>query len=267
MIRAFVLVVLALSTSVAFAQDPEPTSPPEPIVDEAPDETIYVYDQVVARTKQELEYALRDMGYDKVRASDGRQVFVSEVPWRPQVILDDDAWIRVKRAPVQFGKPELPGIGRGPLGYAVCIVAPTSCVRVGGIVVSKRKLQWAKTEVVEGIQPSLLAYENAVVERAMASRTGDEVPTALDLLWEQGVPLVGEGTLPDVDQRKAALATFWLERADNAYGDRVRVVVENFVNAVVQTSDAPFTADEVAAINARRTCLRRLDLVNTTAQP
>lgn len=256
-------VVLLWMWGTAWAQEtpgPPPDAPPQVEPDEPPDETIYVYDHLVAQRKDEVEFALRDLGYRRVRSSDGREVFVNEVAWKPQIVFDDDGWMRVKRGPVQVGKPELPGIWKGPLGYAVCVVAPTSCIRVGGLVISQKKLQWHKTEVLESIQPAMAAYEEAVVERAMATRTGQEVPEALDALWERGVPFTGNVPLPDPDQRKAALLGFWLERADNTYGDRVRVVVEDYLNEVVQYSATPVTPQEVAQVNARRTCQRELVL-------
>lgn len=235
---------------------PEEPSPPEAPPEDVPGETIVVFDQQVARTRDELELTLRDLGYHAARTRNGREYFDHESAWKPQVVLDDDGWVRVRRGRPRFEKPKMKGIWDGPLGYAVCVVTPTSCVRLGGMFVTERRLEWSKDQVTRSMEPARQAWETALVERNMAVRTGEEVPTALEALWEDGVPFQGDLRLEGPAERKQALVRFWLERTDDVYGDQVRQVVEDFVRAVVQTSEHPFSAEEIAEVNARRTCRR-----------
>jgi hypothetical protein len=226
-----------------------------------PGMTIWVFeDGEVKRTREEVGLALRDLGYRRRKTQNGRDVYSNADPWKPWVYVDDDGWMMMRRAPVTFGKPEgLPGIWRGPLGYLVCVVTPTACIRIGGQVVSRKKLRPSKVEVLETIGPAMRRYENAVVERAMKERVDVVVPQALDALWNDGVPLSGDGKIDGFEARRAAVLDFWLGRADDGYGDRVREVVELWCRNTVQSSDQPFTPAEIGDAKARRTCTRPIE--------
>lgn len=249
--------------SFAQAQDDAPVSEPEPSEpaqgeqapeESVPDETIYVGDQAVQKAREEVGLALRELGYKKKRNRKGVEIYVNEAPWKPQVLVDDDGWLVVRRAPPTVGKPDLPGVWGGPLGYLVCVVNPTACIHIGGIVVSPRKLAWQKEEVVRHLQPTMGRYEDALVERAFHVRTGQEVPDALIDLWEHGVPLEGEEALLTHEARRAALLELWASRNCNEWGEAVRDVVRDFLVYEVQAGDHPLLGSEVALANLRRRC-------------
>jgi hypothetical protein len=227
---------------------------PEASADESPDEVIYVDDQAVIRARQEVGLALRDMGYQRKRVRNGREVFVNEIPWKPQVVVDDDGWMVVRRAPPSVGKPDLPGIWSGPLGYLVCVANPTACVHIGGWVISERKLAWHKEAVVSYTHPTMERYEDALVDRAFGRRTGQEVPEALAALWERGTPIEGDGVMESYEERRMAIIALWTSRNCNEWGAAVREVVHDFMQYEVQESEHPFTADEVALANLARRC-------------
>jgi hypothetical protein len=256
-----------LCHAVAMAQEAEPEdpgaaeiseAPPEPAAEpdepDEPDEVLYVDDQAVIRARQEVGLALRDMGYDRKRTRNGREVYVNEVPWKPQVVVDDDGWMVVRRAPPSFGKPELPGIWRGPLGYLVCVANPTACVHIGGWVISERKLAWHKEAVVSYVDPTMGRYEDALVARAFNQHTGLWIPEALEALWERGEPLDGDTPLETHAERRAAMLELWSSRNCNEWGAAVRAVVRDYMQYEVQPGPHPFTADEVARANLDRRC-------------
>jgi hypothetical protein len=248
--------VAARAEQAATAEEPvdveapaaESEAPPDP------DEVIYVDEQAVIRARQELGFALRDMGYQRKRVRNGREIYVNEIPWKPQVVVDDDGWMVVRRAPPSVGKPDLPGIWSGPLGYLVCVANPTACVHIGGWVISERKLAWHKHAVVEHTEPTMGVYEDALIARAFLQRTGEEIPEALIAVWERGQPIEGEGTLESHAERRAAVLEFWITRTCSDWGQAARQVTEDFIRYEIQESAHPFTAAELAEVNARRTC-------------
>ncbi len=260
---------LALLLATATVAPTEPTPPPPapptgeaaPSPDEdAPGEVIYVDEQAVRRAREEVGLVLRDLGYHRRHTRDGRDYYANESPWKPWVVVDDDGWAILKRAPVTFSKPELEGVWRGPLGYLVCVVQPTACIHVGGLVVSERKLRWQKQRVLEAVKPALDRYEEAVVARNRNRRFGGDLPQALQDLWGEGIPIEGNEVLETWEERRAALLQFWMDRADNDWGEEARDVTEAFMAGVVQDGPHPFTPAEIAAANARRTCERELTL-------
>ena len=220
--------------------------------EEAPDEEIVVSDHAVIKAREQVGLALRDLGYHKKRTRNGREIYANDAHWKPWVVVDDDGWMIVKRAPISFSKPELRGIWNGPLGYIVCVVNPTACVHVGGLVVSKRKLAWQKQAVVEGVGPAMDRYEEALVLRALSQRMGEEIPEALDALWLQGQALQGQAVLADWEARRQALLEFWVSRNDNDWGFQARQAVRDFIAYEVQESPHPFPPAEIEAANARR---------------
>lgn len=54
--------------------------------------------------------------------------------------------------------------------------------------------------------------------------------------------------------------SYWDERTETPEGEQARLAVERFLNGVVQVSDTPIEAEELAAFNARRQVERELRL-------
>ena len=225
-------------------------------------ETIIVTDEAeVAAARQELTEALAIGGYQKKRSRDGRTIYVAEAPWKPKVVVDEEGWMIMRRRPVVFTKPDLPDswFADTPLEYLTCVIAPPLCVRIGGAVISERKLNHRKAEVVAHVGDELTAWSDAKAGLYAQARLFEEIPNALDRVWYEGLTPEDE-PLPELVDRKAWVLDLWMTRADNDWGDAARGVVEDFMAYVVQSSNAPFTAQEIAAANARRTCARELVL-------
>src|SRR5678815_1041119 len=73
-------------------------------------EQITVYDMRIAERREAIVKQLRDLGYTQVKRKDGRAVFRSEVAWKPDVLLYDDGFMLMRRAPPRFEPPDAPGI-------------------------------------------------------------------------------------------------------------------------------------------------------------
>jgi len=225
-------------------------------------ETIIVTDESeVAAARLELTEALTRSGYEKKRARGGRTVYVAEAPWKPKVIVDEDGWMLMRRRPVVLTRPDLPDVwfADTPLEYLTCVVAPPLCVRIGGLVISDRKLNHRKAEIMAHAGDELNAWSEAKASLYAQTRLFEELPAALDTVWYEGLTPEGE-SLPGVAERKAWILELWMTRTDNDWGDAARGVVEDFMAYVIQASNEPFTEAEIAAANARRTCRRELHL-------
>ncbi len=226
-------------------------------------ETIIVTDEAEVRRRQEqLVESLEELGYKKKRGRDGRTVYVTDTPWEPKVIVDDDGWMIIRRRPIVLTDPDLPDhwwFSDTPLEYLSCVVAPQLCVRLGGLVISKKKLGHRKAAVVAASEDELRAWGDAIADRALSQRIYEELPAELDRIWYEGVGADGE-PIGGPRERRERILELWLSRTDNRWGDAARGAIEAYMEFVIQESGEPYTAEEIEAANARRTCRRPLVL-------
>lgn len=231
-------------------------------VDPDDEEDVYeiiVYDNLAAEfARQQVIERLDEIGYSEEVERNGYVIYRHPDNWRGDVRLYEDGYVRIKRQPVQIEPPF--GKKGSPLGTATCVLLLPLCTRLGGQTVGRRKLQAQKTEVALFLDPELDQWGDRIADRELGSRL-QVLPDDLEQLWFEGKPFQeGAAPLASVAARKTALLTYWDTRTNTIWGDRVRLTVEAFFRAVVQTSDTPFTAAEVAAFNATRTAERSLDL-------
>jgi len=242
-----------------------PASAPPADADEgapsADGEIIVFGDLQVAARRAELDRELRQQDYRPGARRDGHTVYRPEVPWKPTVIVYDDGFVRLKRSPVRFEPPGYRA-GGNKLRYLWCLPPFTPmCVRIGGQVVSRAKLEPQKTRVAEGTHAQVTAWREALVSRAMEQKVGRDLPDRLDQLWANGRPLEGEGTsIGDPTARRQAMLDHWSSRTCTPEGDAVADVVALFLEYEVQASADPVTAAEQRQANAAQRCSRRLDL-------
>ncbi len=206
----------------------------------------------IARRRAELDRDLRKMGY-KAKDREGVTVYRPESAWKPSVFVYDDGYVILRRSPPRF---ESYVEGQSNLRYLACIPPFTlMCIKLGGVLVSERKLTPQKMEVVDAIQPRLKAWQGAISRDVMSTRLGQEIPSMLVATWERGEPTEpGEPALPTPEQRRVAILEFWATRADTPEGAAVRAVVSDFVRLVIQESDTPATPAEIAAAEAQCLC-------------
>ena len=215
-------------------------------------ETIVVESsQTVGRSRAELAGRLRDLGYGKKKVRGDWEIYVSDSPWYPQVMIHKSGYMRIKRRPVHFKLPDVADWGgfEKPLEVALCLVQPTSCIRFQGLLVSRRRLRHKEQEVVDQTRGELARFQDSIANAALSERMAG-MNEVLVRLWTQGVHPDFDEPIVSPEQKREALAGLWLEPADNAWGDRVRAHIEVFVDDVVQASDSPFTREEIATVNA-----------------
>ena len=234
--------MIALLLGIVWAQ---------PAPEEDVDEVIIVYgEEQVRMAREKVIHDLEGMGYNKLKDKDGRLVMLHEQNWKGKVVLHDDGFVEFKRQGPKGTMPDTFFKEASPLiGWVPCIVVPTACVKVGGIVVSPRKLEAVERKASAAIATDL----DALAQRQADLYTGqkvDALPAQLEACWSEGVPLEGELPLPDPASRRVHLLHYWATRTESVWGDQVREVVEAFLIGVVQESAHPITAAELAAANA-----------------
>jgi hypothetical protein len=244
---------LWLALAVAQAPDDEPAS-----------ERIVVYDQLrVDQARDEVIATLRGQGYTEMLLRDDHVILRHPDPWRGEILLFDDGWIRVKRQPVQYEPPPLfnPNPKAG-INWLACVLAPPTCWRVGGQVVSRRKFAAQRERVMAEVHDEAETFADRVADRE-TELTANALADRLQVLWDTGSPLEDGPPLVTIPERRRALFEYWDTRTETPQGARVRDVVRTFLDAVVQTT-APFPADEIAALNEARRSARPL-LLETPA--
>lgn len=246
---------LALVLGMAFGA-PEPAEP------EAGEEIVVYGELRVQEAHDKVVRDLEAMGFTRVKEKDGRLVMRHAQNWKGKAVFHEDGRIQFKRQAPEPSMPDTFFKQASPLvGWVPCIVVPTACVKVGGWVVSKRKLGAVQSRATDTVAPSLTDLSERHADLAI-DRKLDDLDGRLVACWEAGVPLEGDRSqfLATPEERRAHLLRFWETRTDTVWGDRMRAPVEGYLRNVVQDSQHPVTADELARINRTREGLRELQL-------
>ena len=259
--------LLLVSANTVFANDDNEDN--DQSVDAPVEEVIVHGEMEIQRKRDKVIQNLRHLGYREVRQKDGRSIMRPSVPYKPTVVVDDDAWVHVKRSPVRVDPP---GKKDNKLRYLWCLPPFTitaACIQVGGQVIGERKLAHFKSDVARATDYEIRQWRGAVIAHAMDKRLGEEIPDMLDRIWEQGKhDAQGETILPNPIDRREAIFEFWASRSCVPEGEAVRTVTADFITEVVQHSSHPAPADEILKINAKQRCPDAQALpIESTAMP
>ena len=258
MARLFLFLVALAFSGLASASDAASTAPApaaaadRPAADNANEEIIVYGERDVARKRAILERDLRRLGYT-AHDKDGYTVYRTDAPWEASIVLYDQGFMLVKRSPVRF---EPPVQGHSALRYLWCVPPFTPlCIRPGGQLIGKRKLQGDKTRTYDAIKTDELAWQKALQAQGDHQRINEELPRQLVSTWDSGAPIEQWGPdLPTPDARRAAILDLWATRADTPEGAEARAVIGDFVRFEIQSSDHPASPDEIAAAEAKCAC-------------
>lgn len=254
--------------STVTAPDDAPAPPDsdetEDLVEDKGVVEILVFGEMeIARRRRAVNNKLRSEGYtEKKKKRDGTAVWRPETPWKPSVEVHNDGFVVMKRSPVRFDSYIK---GKSPARWIGCIPPfIVMCVRIGGQVVSKTKLDAQKDRVATSMDSEVDAWTEAVTANAMKNRIEVTLPAAMERTWTTGAPFEGGSPLDTPADRRAALLDFWATRACNPEGLAVRMAVENFLEYQVQSSAHPVLKAEQDAANKRQACGGTLDLAPST---
>ena len=224
--------------------------------DDTPSEEIIVQGEMeIARKRTKVVQNLKHLGYREAKRKDGRSILRPSIPYRPTVVLDDDAWMHVKRSPVRIDPP---GKKDNKLRYLWCLPPFTitaACIQVGGQVIAERKLAHFKDDIARATDFEMRQWRNAIVAHAMDKRLGEDIPDMLDRIWDEGKTLATEEVLLlDPVDRRAAILAFWSNRACVPEGEAVRRVVADFIIEIIQHSSHPAVLSEISQANQFQRC-------------
>lgn len=233
----------------AAEQAPEaPQEAPDTTPETGPEEVVIYAELRIQQAREDLIDRAQSLGYTKVIERDGRTILRHELPWHGEIVLVDDGQVAVKRQPVRF---EPPFAKDKPAAWLTCILFPL-CIRPGGQLVSQRRFRGFEREAWEGIGDNVTNWNDRIADAATTAKV-DELPPRLEALWEQGTPIDGQGAaLATWEERRQALLVFWDSRTETEWGLSVRDAVAAFMRGVVQNSDHPYTAEEIATFNRGR---------------
>jgi hypothetical protein len=237
--------VIPLLLRAAWAAD-EP--PPEPPPEDEPEVVVVYAEERVRQARARVERVLRDMGYGTdVVVDEGDHVIMRHVePWKGEVVLWDDGWMEVRRQPLRVEGQRMPWARTdSAVAWAGCLVWPWLCVKLGGGTVGHRKWLGVETGAVDVAHGPVEEWGDRIADLA-TDRTVDGLPPRLLDLWERGVPLEGDATLQTPGERRAEIRRYYESRTDTVWGQAVRDAIRGFVYAVVQTSETPYPAEELA---------------------
>lgn len=245
---------MLIAVAVALGQADPPAEP------EVSEEVIVWGRLRVEQARDAVIEDLTDLGYTKQIEKDGALVLRHEDPWKGDVWLHDDGWMRIRRQPVRVEAPATPWGRKNSAGsWLGCVLYPFLCVRPGGQVVGTRKFMAVETRTAGAVGPQVSEWSDRVADLAVDDKVA-ALPDRLEALWTRGEPLEPGDPLTTPEARKDALLTYWETRTDTPWGEAIREAVEAFVRAEVQSSDTPFTDAEIASFNARSRAGRAFDL-------
>ncbi|MEQ1564746.1 MAG: hypothetical protein ABMA64_03825 [Myxococcota bacterium] len=229
--------------SAGWAQD---TPPPE-----EPYEVIVYGELRVKQAHDALIEQLAEMGYDgQVLDLGNHTVYRHDSPWKGEVVVYDDGWMQVRRQPFYVEGVELPWAKRNsPVAWAGCLIWPWACLKLSGSTYGERKWRQVEDEAAFELDPKLRVWGDRIADLAV-DRKVEALPDRLTLLWRDGAPLDDGPVLATPAERRRALFEFWASRTDTVWGREVQRAVEAFCRAEVQTSEHPFTPEELASFAA-----------------
>ena len=238
-----------------FAHAEDSSSVEETQPDTVTEEIIIMGELEIARKRAQVIRNLKGMGYREGKTKNGRTVYKPDTAYHPTVILDDDAWMRIKRTPIRIDPP---GAKDNRLRYLWCVPPLTitpACIQAGGQFISQRRLQHFKEDVVRSTRYEMRQWQSAVVAHAMDKRLGEEIPDMLEELWTTGMSESNSSSiLLTAAERRAAILQFWSSRACVKEGEQARLVVADFLEYIVQTSENPASTDEIEKANNQQRC-------------
>ncbi|MCA9490788.1 MAG: hypothetical protein KC621_12755 [Myxococcales bacterium] len=235
----------------AFGAEPAPTPVSEEVLVEV---------QRLSEAREATRDRLKDLGYGRVLSLGHKSWFVNHKLWKPFLMVHDEGFARIRTVPllpIGVGPPiEPPSAYPGLATGADVIDHENQMPMASFLTTSPRARKSERARIATTLEPYLANIRDASWALARVEREV-ELREELVAIWFDG--LSADGTpLPTAAERRAALIERWLRTAPDEGGAWAREAIEAFVDDEVQPAD-PFTAEEVAAANARATFERRFE--------
>jgi hypothetical protein len=235
----------------AWAADP----PAPPAEAAAPEGTIIVEADALKRAMAQISAALAAEGFERQRDDGDSTVFLNRDTWKGRVRVFDDGYWLWEHQPTRAHAPGQDWGDEGPgWTYALCVVAPTSCLSPSSRLVSVsdgRKLALYQEQIALTVHDPVEALRKLREAEGRRDRLANGIPADCAAIWS-------DPKLSAIE-RRAALFAFWDSRTDTPAGRDAQVAIVAWIDDTVQASADAFTAAEVDAVNARRSSAALFD--------
>lgn len=217
-------------------------------------EEIIVYGQKeVARRRKILEQNLQKNGYRDGKRKGDKVVYRPETIWKPSVFVYDSGWVELKKTPPRF-EPWVKGHKDNKWRYLSCVPPFTPmCVRAGGWLITKRRAQHSKTEVIDQHIYDIQFWQEAVIGVGIRERLEVNLPDQLDMIWSAKKPFA---------EKRKEIIELWATRTCTTEGNAAAEVIAAFLAYEVQESEHPLTSEELAEARKRDACDRAFPIQN-----
>ena len=217
------------------------------------DEEIVVYGKSeVAQRRNQLDQKIREDGYKQGIRRGNKVLYRPEIVWKPTVVVYDSGLVDLRRTPPRF-EPWIQGRKDNRWRYLSCLPPFTVMCIKSGWLISKRKLQHSKTQVVDSNIESIRHWQEAIVNVATQQRLEEHIPEFLEEIW------TGPSELT-LQQRKEEILSFWQTRTCSSEGERAANTIADFIENEVQYSSHPVTIQEKQSIEFNHPCNRSLNI-------
>jgi hypothetical protein len=213
----------------------------------------------VAVARSALDQSIRELGYARINIGD-RSRYIHPQPWHPRIVVYDDGLfeVRARRATPLMIAPagtvsRFPGEEERSLSVADYLSnEQDNAAGVTGLWNPQRSRARMEGDIIAAISDEAQLWQEAIRAKNRLYRD-DEIRQRLYDVWE-------DSTRPHTERRHRVLE-MWLNTTDNSDGERVREMIEIFIDDVIQASASPLTTSEIEAANAKHPWARVLEPV------
>lgn len=235
----------------AWADDP----PPPPPVEAPADATIIVEGDALKRVMERISAALATEGFERQKDDGTSTVFLNRDTWKGRVRVYDDGYWLWEHQPTRMHAPGQDWGDEGPSWtYALCVVAPTSCLSPPSRLVNVsdgRKQTLYKDQIAAVVHAPVEDLRKLREAEGQRDRLERGIPADCAALWS-------DPTKSPIE-RRAALFALWDSRTDTPAGREAQIAIVAWIDDTVQASSDPFSAAEVEVLNGRRTSASSFD--------
>ncbi len=192
-------------------------------------EEITVYGQrEVDRRRSVLDRQLENNGYRQGKRKGDKVVYRPETVWHPSVVVYDSGWVDLRKTPPRF-EPWIGGRPDNKWRYLSCIPPfGLMCIRASGWLITKRRAQHSKTEVIESNIETIQYWQESVIGLATQERLDIQLPNELDRLWHN----------PDFERAEKIeqMVSWWSTRTCTPEGQAAANIIADYLAYEVHPS-------------------------------
>ena len=210
------------------------------------DEEITVYGKrEVDRRRNLLDNQLESNGYRTGKRKGDKMVYRPETVWYPSVIVYDSGWVDIRKTPPRF-EPWIGGNPDNKWRYLSCIPPfGLMCIRASGWLITKRRAQHSKTNVIDTHISTVQYWQESVVGLATQQRLDVELPDELDDIWKT--------ELLDKSERLELMVSMWSTRTCSPEGQKAARILAEFIEFEIHP-EHPMPSETLRWMKENNTC-------------